>query len=158
MKDRSLTELADEVVQAYLALGDATRLASLPSWITADLSLSQLKAIILLEHHGALIISELASLLGMGNPAASIRVQQLVEQGLVERSEDTKDRRRTYVRPTPCGVALLAGRREQIRENLLRWLRKLGDDELDGLHGGLGALIRVAQAEQSAEPGQARLE
>ena len=122
MKKESRTELANEVVQAYLALGDVTRWASLPTWITADLNLSQLQAIVLLEHHGTLIISELSGLLGIGNPAASMLVQQSVEQELVERSEDDKDRRRTVVRPTTRGIALIAGRREQIRANLLRWL------------------------------------
>jgi DNA-binding MarR family transcriptional regulator len=104
-----------------------------------------------------LIISELAELLSMGNPAASILVQQLVEQGLVERSEDKKDRRRTYVRPTARGIALLAGRREQIRANLLRWLGHLGDDELAGLQRGLGALMRVVQAERPGERGRTRV-
>ena len=151
MAERSHAELANEVVRAYLELGDATRMASLPSWLTADLNLSQLKAIVFLEHHGALIISKLAGLLGIGNPAASILVQQLVEQGLVERSEDKEDRRRTYVQPTARGIALLAGRREQIKSNLLRWLGQLDDNDLVSLQRGLGALIRVVQTEQSAD-------
>jgi DNA-binding MarR family transcriptional regulator len=126
-------------------------MAALPSWITADLNLSQLKAIVLLEHHGALAVSELAKLLGMGNPAASILVQQLVQQGFAERSEDVKDRRRTFVRLTARGAALIASRREHIQTNLRQWLSQLGDDELASLQHGLGALIHVVQAEQAQE-------
>jgi MarR family transcriptional regulator, organic hydroperoxide resistance regulator len=150
-KAPSRTKLANDIVQAYLELGDTLRMAALPSWITAELNLSQLKAIVLLEHHGALTVSELAKLLGMGNPAASILVQQLVQQGLVERSEDVKDRRRTFVRATARGAGLIASRREHIQTNLRRWLNQLGDDELASLQHGLSALLRVVQAEQAQE-------
>jgi DNA-binding MarR family transcriptional regulator len=147
MKSPARTKLTNDVVRAYAALGDSLRMAALPNWITADLSLSQLKAIVLLEHHGALTISELARRLEMGNPAASILVQQLVQQGLVERSEDARDRRRTFVRPTANGAGLIATRREHIQTNLRRWLSQLGDDELASLQRGLGALVRVMETE-----------
>jgi DNA-binding MarR family transcriptional regulator len=151
MRGSSRTKLANDAVVAYLELADALRMGkdALPRWISADLNLSQLKAIVLLEHHGTLTVSELSKLLGMGNPAASILVQQLVQHGLAERSQDDKDRRRTFVRPTARGTELIAHRREYIHANLRRWLKQLGDDELASLQLGLDALIRVAQAEQA---------
>ncbi|RPI48269.1 MAG: MarR family transcriptional regulator, partial [Chloroflexi bacterium] len=109
MKSPPLSQEVAEAVQAYLALGDAIRLASLPGWIVADLTISQLKALGLLEHHGTLAVSELARSLSVGNPAASILVQQLVDQALVERSEDARDRRRTLVRLTTQGADLISG-------------------------------------------------
>ncbi len=151
MKATARTHLADAVVQAYLSLGDTLRMAALPSWITADLNLSQLKAIVLLEHHATLTISQLAKLLGLGNPAASLLVQKLVQEGLVERSEDARDRRRTFVRPTARGAGLIASRRENAQANLRRWLSQLSDAELQSLQQGLGALVRVVQAEQAPE-------
>jgi DNA-binding MarR family transcriptional regulator len=151
MKETSRIELANEVVRAYLELGDAIRLTALPAWITADLTISQLKAVFLLAHHGALAVSELAGLLGIGNPAASILVQLLVQHGLVERSEDAKDRRRTIVRTTTLGAGLIVSRREHIQANLHRWLNRLGDDELASLQRGLDALVQIVQAEQAQE-------
>jgi len=151
MKDQMRTTLADDVVQGYLELSDTIRVTAVPSWINADLNVSQVKAIILLEHHGALTVSELARLIGIGNPAASILVQQLVEQGLVERSEDSKDRRRTFVRLTARGSGLMTGRRELVRTNLLRWLSQLSEDELASLQRGLGALLRVFQADPAQQ-------
>lgn len=150
MKEKKRARLANEIIQAYVEIGDATRLTSLPSWVTTDLTLnlSQLKSIVFLEYNTTLTISQLARLLGMGNPAASILVQQLVAQGLVERSEDTNDRRRTYVRLTERGAGLLAGRREQIRSSLRRWLGKMEDDGLADLERGLSALLQILHAEQ----------
>jgi DNA-binding MarR family transcriptional regulator len=149
MKEPLRMQLADEAVQAYLELGDAIRLASLPGWITADLTTSQVKAVILLEHHGPLPVGKLAELLGIGKPAASIIVQQLVEQEMVERSEDTLDRRRTLVSLTAKGSQLMSGQREQREGRLRRWFSQLDDDELTALRRGLGALAGIARSEQA---------
>lgn len=150
MKEKKRARLANEIIQAYVEIGDATRLTSLPSWITADLTLnlSQLKAIVFLEYNTTLTVSQLARLLGMGNPATSILVQQLVAQELVERSEDTNDRRRTFVRLTERGAGLLAGRREQIRSSLRRWLGMMEDEGLADLERGLSALLQILHAER----------
>ena len=155
MEEISRAKLANDIVQAYVEIGDATRLSALPAWVTTGLflNLSQLKSIVFLEYHNTLTISEMARLLGMGNPAASILVQQMVEHGLVERSEDIRDRRRTYVRLTTRGAGLLAGRREQIKTSLLHWLSQLDDDRLADLQRGLEALLQIMQFEQVQERG-----
>ncbi len=163
MKERARTQLANEAVQAYLECGDALRLATLPNWITADLTISQVKAVALLAHHGALAVGELAGLLGIGSPAASILVQQLVEQELVERSEDIQDRRRTLVSLTAQGIRLISGQREQREARLHHWLSQLGDEELIGLQRGLWALVEImrsaqAQAGHPTAPTHARAE
>lgn len=145
------TPPANEAVLAYLAFSDALRLAILPSWITADLTISQLKAIFILAHHGMLTVSELAKLLGIGNPGASILVQQLVEQELAVRSEDIQDRRRTLVSLTVQGTKLISGRREQLEARLSQWLSQLDDDELTGLLRGFRALAEIVRGASRAD-------
>ena len=151
MIEPTRAQLANAVMQAYIELGDVIRLAALPRWFTAELNITQLKAILLLEYHNTLTVSELARLVSVGNPAGSILVQQLVEQGFVERSEDARDRRRTFVRLTEQGNGLIASRREQIRTHLGRWLASMDDADLASLHRGLGALMRVMEAEKERE-------
>ena len=152
MDETDRTQRTNDVIQAYLTLGDSLRLSALPNWISAELNLSQLKALFLLEYHGSMTVSELARRLEMGNSAASILIQQLVEQELVERSEDTLDRRRTLVRLTPRGTGLIVGRRENIKINLLRWLGEMGEEDLACLQSGLQALVRVMQATGTQTP------
>jgi DNA-binding MarR family transcriptional regulator len=154
MKATVRTKLADEVVQAYLEVGQTLRLARLPNWITADLTLTQLKAMVLLEHYGPQAVGELAGRLGTGKPATSVLVQQLVEQGFAVRSEDTRDRRRTLVRLTPEGAALVSGQRQRTEEQLRGWLIELDDAELADLQAGLAALVRAAQAVPAIQAGQ----
>ena len=149
MNEPSREGLENQAVQAYLELGDAIRIAILPGWITADLTISQAKAVMMLAHHGALAVSQLARLLEIGSPAASILVQQLVEQELVERSEDARDRRRTLVHLTGEGVKLIRGRQEQGEARLRGWLDRLGGDDLACLQRGLGALVEIVRSEQS---------
>lgn len=145
MNAPSRMQQANAALQAYLDLGDAIRFAALPHWLTADLTISQMKALFLLVHHGAQSVSELAGRLGLGNPAASILVQALVEQGLVERTEDSKDRRRMLVNLTPQGIKMTSTPREQREARLRPMLSQLSDDELAGLLCGLQALAEIAR-------------
>lgn len=150
-KGQSRTQLANEAAQIYLQLGDSLRLATLTGWIFTDLTTSQVKALFLLAHHRVLTVSELARLLGVGSPAASILVQQLVDHALVERSEDASDRRRTLVRLTTQGAELISGQREQRDEMLRGWLSQLDDDVLAGLLRGLEALDEVVRSEHAED-------
>lgn len=136
-------KLTKEVAHTYLEFADVIRLATLPTWIHADLTTSQVKAIFLLAYHGSLPVGKLAALLGVGSPAASILVQQLVEKNLARRAEDPQDRRRTLVSLTSRGDKLISGQRDKREAKLLEWLAELDDDALKGLLRGLRALNEV---------------
>jgi DNA-binding MarR family transcriptional regulator len=151
MNEPSRIRQTHEALQAYLDLGDAIRLVALPSWLTADLTISQAKALFMLANHGPLAVSELAGRLGLGNPAASILVQALVEQGMVERTEDLKDRRRMLVYLTSQGIKMTSTPREQREARLRPMLSQLNDDELAGLLLGVKALVKIARS-QPLEP------
>lgn len=145
MKEQTRETLATDAAQAYLEFAEAIRLAALPGWVHADVTASQVKAIFLLAHHGSLPVGELATLLNVGSPAASILVQQLVEQKLARRTEDARDRRRTLVSLTPRGSKLISGERRQRQEKLVEWLRQLDEESLRDLLRGLQALNEVAR-------------
>jgi DNA-binding MarR family transcriptional regulator len=90
-------------------------------------------------------------LLGIGNPTASILVQQLVERELVTRTEHTTDRRHTIIRLSPKGAAIGAGRRKEREKQWQRWLSHLSDDELNALARGLSAIVAVVKKELEDE-------
>ncbi len=136
-------KLAQETASAYLALNDVLRLSILPTWISADLTLSQAKTIFLLTYYGAQTVSELADKVGIRRPAASTLVQGLVEQGLAQREEDARDRRRTLVALTPQGEKLIGGPQEQRLRLLVECMQELEEDELSGLLHGLRGLAQA---------------
>jgi DNA-binding MarR family transcriptional regulator len=75
-----------------------------------DLSLTQLKLLhVLVEREGEdeVSVKELAEAMAISLPSASRTVDALLQRGLVERREDTDDRRMKRVSATPAARALI---------------------------------------------------
>ncbi len=123
-----------------------------PSWLELDISMAQLKGLFVLTHLKQCTIGEFADALDIGRSSASLQVDRMVQDGLVERTEDTEDRRRAMIRLSPHGmeltVQLRQGREE--RSPLPAWLTKLSDSDLQALVQGLRALATEAQAATGA--------
>ncbi len=71
------------------------------------LSRPQIHALLHIFHAGECRVSEIAVLSGATPAAASQLVERLVQQGLVERSEDPQNRRIKKLRLTPKGLDLI---------------------------------------------------
>ena len=156
--DNDRTEIREQLigttVSAYMDLFVMMQSAAVAHWLMFELTFAQAKALILLAAHKALTVSQLGKLLDVGNPTASTLVQQLVERGLVTRTEDDTDRRQTVVRLSEKGAEIGSGRRSDREKQWQRWLSRLNDDELSSLAVGLSALQKVVYAEtQSTSEG-----
>ena len=146
-------QLIGTTISAYMELFVMMQSAAVNHWLMFELTFAQVRALFQLAVHKAVSVSQLARLLGVGNPTASILVQQLVERGLVTRTEHETDRRRTVVRLSEQGVEIGAGRRSEREKQWQGWLSHLDDEELSGLARGLNALQRVVHAEAESTPG-----
>lgn len=146
--DRKL--LVEKVLQTQKTLFLAVQAAGLSPWLELDLTMSQLKGLFLLATDGPMMVSQLGSALGIGKPAASILVDRLVQLGLVERTEDIADRRRTLVQLSPRGEELVRQLHQGRYERWSAWLNQLSDDDLNALIQGLSALAKVATADSLA--------
>ena len=98
-----------------------------------------------------LTITQLAKLLDVGKPTASVLVQQLVKRELVTRTEHEMDRRHTIIRLSPKGEAIGAGRRMEREKQWQRWLGQLSDEELMALAHGLSAIVEVVKKELESD-------
>ncbi len=121
-----------------------------PRWAQLDLTMGQLKALVTVAEGGPLPVGRLGAALGIGKPAATLLVDALVRRGLVERSEDPEDRRRTLVRLSAQGRELMDELLRGRRDRLSTWLAQLEDDDLLALARGLRALVAVAAAQSQA--------
>jgi DNA-binding MarR family transcriptional regulator len=119
-----------------------------------ELTFAQARAVIILAARKELTVSQLAKLLGVGNPTASILVQQLVERGLVTRTEDASDRRQTVIRLSAQGQEIGSGRRQEREKQWQRWLGHLSDDDLSALARGLSSIVEVIKKESEKETTQ----
>jgi DNA-binding MarR family transcriptional regulator len=86
-----------------------------------DLSFSQINILMRLLHGGSAGVSEIGAQLGVTNAAASQAVERMVQAGLIERTEDTQDRRAKKLALTPKGRTLI-GRGIEIRS---QWVEGL---------------------------------
>jgi DNA-binding MarR family transcriptional regulator len=86
-KEQSRPELVSTIVQAYMELFVTMQFNAIAHWLMLELTFAQARALIILAVRKELTVSQLGRLLGVGNPTASILIQQLVERGLVTRTE-----------------------------------------------------------------------
>ena len=137
-------ELVRTTLEAYRGVWSLARQSAEPFWMQHNLTISQLKALVVLDTKGSLTVSQVATRLGIGRPSASILVEQLVQLNLVAREEDRQDRRRSLVTLTADGREFME-RLYHLYDPLGSWLEQLSDDALGSLAGGFKALSEVIE-------------
>ncbi len=119
----------------------------------SGLSMSQIGALFYIHRQGACGVSEVGDDLGVTSAAASQMLERLVNQNLISRSEDPRDRRVKQILLTPKG-------RQVLQDSLharQRWLDGLADsltaDEKKQIRLALNILIEKAnRLEPQPEP------
>ncbi len=121
----------------------------------SGLSMSHIGAIFHIHRIGSCGVTEIGDHLGVTSAAASQLLDRLVQQGLVERSEDPVDRRVKRIELTEKGQHLFE---EGVRARQ-SWLddlaRTLSDQEKEQITTAFSILIsKVSQLSHSAFPGE----
>lgn len=142
-------ELEREIMAQQRSLGRAIKADAGPAWMEIDLTLPQLRTLLILAEEGPLVIGQIAQKLGVGLSTGGHLVDRLVQAGLADRTEDSKDRRRTLAQLTPQGEDLYSRLLDRMHY-LQTWIQKLNEDELAALLRGLQGLNRVAEEQTKA--------
>ena len=119
-------------------------------WLSLDLGMGQLKAIMVLAKHQHLTVGGLARALDVSEPSASLLVDKLVTRGLAARETDPVDRRRTLVLPSQEGDLLVERLSRSRRDQLTRWLWLMDEHDLHALAQGLDALADAIEQRSTA--------
>jgi DNA-binding MarR family transcriptional regulator len=107
-----------------------------------DLSLSQLKALFVLDHtERELGLSELADALGLSVAATGRAVDVLVRHDLVARQEDAGDRRVKRIVLTPAGRDKIARLNDARRAGLRQFVSTLSPDERERFAAALAPVL-----------------
>ncbi len=124
----------------------------------AGLSASQYMVLKALDSEGPMRVSDVASMLGVKNPAASGLIQSLEEDGLLQRGGDASDNRVVLVDMAPAGRAALARSEAYRRRIISGFTAALSLEDLRTLvriHGILAdSLARGGFDYVSGHPGQ----
>jgi MarR family transcriptional regulator, organic hydroperoxide resistance regulator len=154
----SKAALIEEALAVHGAISRVLGAATVPEWCRLDLTMAQLKGVLVLGQKGETPVGGLARELAVGLPAASAVVDRLVDHGLVLRHEDPADRRRTLLRLSSQGEELLRRLRQGSRELWAEWLHQLSDDDLTALLQAIRPLQKVAQSWDDEEEAPASSE
>ncbi|MEV0347356.1 MarR family transcriptional regulator [Nonomuraea sp. NPDC050680] len=105
--DDERQDLIRRITETQRGLGRALSQTRSPLF-TSNLTMRQLKVVMLLSHTGSASGQELAQNLGVGLGTVTGIVDRLVSHGLVSRREDPHDRRVRRIELTDAGAQLLA--------------------------------------------------
>ncbi len=139
-------ELECEALAQYRAMMHRFKATAIGGWMEIDLTLPQLRTLLILAEEGPLVIGQIAQRLGVGLSTGGHLVDRLVQAGLAERAEDTGDRRRTLARLTPGGEELHARLLNRV-QHMQTLIQKLDADDLAALLQGLRAMNRILDEE-----------
>ena len=137
-------ELEHEVLAQYRAMMHRFKARTGGDWKEIDLTMPQLRTLLILAEEGPLVIGQIAQRLGIGLSTGGHLVDRLVQAGLAERTEDSEDRRRTLARLTPKGEELHARLLNPV-QHMQNLIQKLDEDDLAALLQGLRAINRIVE-------------
>ena len=144
-------ELEREVIAQYRTMMRGLKATMGQAWMEIDLTLPQLRTLLVLAEEGPLVIGQIAQRLGIGLSTGGHLVDRLVQAGLAERTEDVVDRRRTLAQMTPKGEELLTRLLSGLHQ-LRVWLHEVDQDDLAAFLQGLKAINRVVNQKNASIP------
>ena len=151
MENNNRKELTERFVTVGEYLNRQFHLHRLDEWESLDMTIPQIKTLILLERMGPLRMGSISMYLGRALSATTTVVDRLVEKNLVDRSSDPDDRRVVLCELTASGHDAIY-RFWRIGANRIQAVADLLDTpQLEAVVEGL-ELIRWAdeQAQQNA--------
>ena len=115
-------------------------------WLLLDMTMAQLKAVMLLVQSEGLRSRELADGLDIAPSAATPLVDRLVAQKLARREPDADDRRIIWIRPTAKSVSLYEQLMQQTNRPVLEdVLAELPKQERQKVYDSMVLLLEAAQ-------------
>jgi DNA-binding MarR family transcriptional regulator len=99
-----------------------------------------------LEREGTLRVSDVAEHMGVGAPAASMILHALTEEGLIDREQDSQDRRATLVSVSESGRSSLARAEEERRAFMKDVTSRLSPEDIRVLIRGLSEIAEAIAA------------
>ena len=139
----------EELVEKTLQLSDKAFQELIPilpkEWLKLDLTMPQLKVVLLLFQEGPLRMSVLASELGVSLATATGIIDRLVERDIVFREDDPDDRRVVLCHLSDKGENLISGLWHLSRERTRELLEAMDLQQLLLLGEVLEALLQAGE-------------
>jgi DNA-binding MarR family transcriptional regulator len=140
----------EDLIESILQLTDRAFRQLLPmvpkEWLRLDLTMPQLKVVLLLFISGPSRMSEIASALGVSLATATGVVDRLVERDILTREGDPGDRRVVLCRLSEKGGELMSGLWQLSRDQAGELMRSLASSQLLLITESLEVLLQAGEA------------
>ncbi|MCP2032135.1 DNA-binding MarR family transcriptional regulator [Okibacterium sp. HSC-33S16] len=152
MSRRKAADLIASLHESQAAIAQALDQRKMDVFLSVDLSIQQIRMVILVASGQASTGGELARILGITAPTVSTAVDRLVEAGYLARDDSAEDRRIKHLTVTTKGQGIhdqLLGLREKADE----FIAELEIDDLEALERGTVALRRAIERHRGIAEG-----
>ena len=139
-------EGVDELVGLISRSSFAAFLRGAEQWARLDVTMPQMKVLMLLGLHGSAPVSQLAQQMRVSPPNVTGILDRLEQHGWVRRTSDLHDRRVVRVVLTDEGQRLLDGIQEASAARTRARLAEIAPEDQEALRRGLRALLTAMSA------------
>lgn len=122
-------------------------LGSSSAWTDTELTLTQLRALSMIQLHQPMTVGALSAALRMSLASGSALADRLVRAELLERHHDPDDRRQVLLELAPSAVRFLRRIEQHSRTQLRRAVAAIEPHEREALATALSAFIRVLRGD-----------
>ena len=141
--------LTDQILDLYSRVFDFRLATQEHPLLRVELTMPQVKALLVVVDCGQASGSQLARSLGVGLPSVTRLIDRLEQHGLIARREDAEDRRVTWILPTVAGQQLVESLDSYKREALDGLLAHLGVEQLHEVQRAFTHLVQASATHQA---------
>ncbi|MFB6498680.1 MarR family transcriptional regulator [Bacillus haynesii] len=142
-----LTPEEKETWVLYMKVLTAAGLGDVSEWMKLDLSMPQMKVLMLLNNHGTLKVSEIAEKMGASLSNMTGLLSRLEQANFIKRTHSEQDRRTIVVELTEDAKRIFRSLYKKGHEKLKKALQKLNEQEKIKVNEGLTILEKALKAD-----------
>jgi DNA-binding MarR family transcriptional regulator len=144
-RENERDRLIEQILELQVEIARQAHRCPPREWIETEVTMPQMKTLMVLYGMEHATMGELADALGIGVSTVTGIVDRLVEHGFVTRAEDPRDRRVVVGRLTSRGTEVIDRIVVTARDRMGRILGQLNLDELRVVAQGVELLNRAAK-------------
>ncbi|MFT0801473.1 MarR family transcriptional regulator [Bacillus swezeyi] len=132
----------------YMKVLTAAGLGDVSEWMKLDISMPQMKVLMLLNNHGTLKVSEIAEKMGASLSNMTGLLSRLEQANFIKRTHSVQDRRTIVVELTEEAKDIFRNLYQKGHEKLKKALQMLSEQEKNKVNEGLTILEKALKANQ----------
>lgn len=142
MEDKSLENMVDNIFSIYPMIYK-NLMKTTHECMNISMPHAHYQIIFILEKFKELSVTEISKRVCISKPQMTVLIDKLVEDGLVERTHSSNDRRVINISLTEKGKEFVKQYKLEAKSNMKNKLRSLSEDDLKSLYSALDVVKNI---------------